>query len=174
MAHKARAQKGRPPIDPDTVVKIVEGWLNLETDKEIASELGISEHTVFNKLKLEREKRPTLELLRAYNNELKKGKVFVLDSMRAARVLAELEKNGFDVKTKGLVGAETIVKQYGSDVTKAIQAGERIMALEREEETDFTVLMAEAERLQIQIDEGIRTFVEQCSVAQPYLIIKRS
>lgn len=142
------------------VAEMVDRWLNLQTEEQIAAALGVSPHTVHNKLSDERRKQPDLALLRSLNEQLVKGSVPALDSMRSARTLAHLEKEGVVLKTKDLASAEALVTRYGGNFANAINAGEYIQRLERVEDADFAVLMAEAERLHDQVEQGMSDFAK--------------
>lgn len=137
--------------------RIVRLWVeDLLSYRQISKEAHLSTGSVSGVINEEKMRQPDLEELRAFNRRLKEGPGYA-EALRGANYLREFEKAGFSPGADVLADAVRLMRAHPDDFEGAIEAGRRIIALEKSENKSFKELSDEAESVKGRIQEGNRT-----------------
>jgi len=171
-------------LDPGTVKKIINLWLAGGTTQQIADDLKLSGKSVVSKkVRQERERTPGLDDFKKLNALLIANSVKVLEYVRAANILNQMEKEGVELGTEGIKDALELVKRYRDKTQEVINDLKRVRDLEekhkgkliekiREEFTALQIDLDVAQRRKKDLGEEIEKLEDRLGEVKEYEKLK--
>lgn len=134
------------PVDEEKKGWVVKRWVeDLLSTRAIAEEddINLSNGKVSEIISEARKRQPDIDELRRLNQRLKEDEGYI-DTLRAANVLRDQEKQGLDAGPITLIEGAKVVKAFPDDYENAISAGLYILSLEKAQRKPFATIIAEA------------------------------